>query len=132
MMVAVVCLLMLLLLVMMMLLGRPCGPVRSSTSRAPVQPPIPGVTRCPGAAVTSRAVNGGWRDGVSRVEGAGGHGIDLMLIQGMRMQMMMMMVVSRFRRRISAGPRSVTNGVFHKRVHVVHAQTGGTVELNKV
>lgn len=36
------------------------------------------------------------------------------------MQMMMMMVmISRFRHRISAG--SVTDSVFHKRVHVVQA-----------
>lgn len=126
-MVAVVRLLMLLLLMMMMMgmllmmFGRPCGPVRSSISSGPVQPPVPGVTRSP-AAVTSRLVNGSWRAGGSRVEGAGGHREALMLIQRVVVVMqMMVVVVSRFRRRISAGPRSVTNGVFHKRVHVVHA-----------
>lgn len=128
-------LLMLLLLMnmmgmLLMMLGRPCGPVRSFISGTPVQPPIPGVSRSPGAAITSRSVNG-WRAGWSRLEGAGGRREALLLIQRMMgvMQMMMMMVVvvSRFRHRISAGSRSVTDGVFHKGVHVVHMQTGGTV-----
>lgn len=127
-MVAVVRLLMLLLLMMMrmgmllMMLGCPYGPVHSFTG-APVQPPIPGVTRSACAAVASSPVNESWRSGGSRVEGAGGHREALMLIQRMVvvMQMMMVVVVSRFRRRISAGARSVTNRVFHKRVHVVHA-----------
>lgn len=108
MVVAVVRLLMLLLLMMMgmllMMLVRLCG-----TSGTTVQPPIPGVTRSLGAAVTSRPVNGSWRAGWCNVEGAGGHREALMLIQRMVMMQMMVVVVSGFRRRISAGPRSVTN-----------------------
>lgn len=113
MMVAVVRLLMLLLLMMMMMvllmmLTRSCGSVHCFTSSAPVQSPIPNVT----AAVTSRPVNGSWRAARSRVEGTGGDREPLMLIQRMGVVVRMMvvvMVVSRFRRRISAGPRSVTN-----------------------
>lgn len=78
-MVAAVRLLMLLLLVMMrmllVMLGRLCG-----TSSGPVQPPIPGVTRSVGAAVTSRPVNGSWRAGRCSVEGAGGDREALVLI----------------------------------------------------
>lgn len=123
-MIAVLLMMLLLLMKMMrmllMMLGRPCAPVRSFISSAPVQPPIPGVTRSSGAAVTSRRVNGSWGAVWSRVEGAGGHREALMLIQRMVGVMQMMMMVSGFRHRITAGPRSVTDGVFHKRVHVVH------------
>lgn len=112
MMVAVVRLLMLLLFMMMMvllmMLIRSCGSVHCFTSSATVQSPIPDVT----AAVTSRPVNGSWRAARSRVEGTGGDREPLMLIQRMGVVMRMLvvvMVVSRFRRRISAGPRSVIN-----------------------
>ena len=114
MMVAAVRLLMLLLLMMMrmvmvllMVLTRSCGSVHCFTPRGPVQPPIPDVT----AAVASRPVDGSWRAARSRVEGAGGDREPLMLLQrmGVVVRMMVVDMVSRFRRRISAGPRSVTN-----------------------
>ena len=135
--VVIIVLLMLLLLVKMMrmllvMLGRPCASVRSFIPRAPVQAPIPGVSRCTAAAVASRPVDGSCRAGWTRVEGARSHGEALMLIQRMVwvMQMMVVGVVSGFRCGIGTGPRSVTEGVFHKRVHVVHTARGGGGEHN--
>ena len=86
------------------------------------------------AAVTPGAVNGSCRAGGARVEGPGGHReallVLLLLLQRKVVQRMrrvrmvvvvMVVVVSRFRRRVRTGARSVADGVFHKGVHVVHA-----------
>jgi len=115
-MVAAVRLLVMLLLFMMMmmmllmLLRVHRGP------RAPVQPRIPGVRGSHGAAVTSRAFNGSRGAGGPRVERPGGHREALVLLQ--RVVLVQMVVIRVVTGR--AGARSVTDGVFHKRVHVVH------------
>lgn len=104
-----------------------CGAIVSSLiSGGPIESRIRIISRSGGAAVSPRSVNGRRRDAWSRVEGARSYGEALMLIQrvmGVRQVMVMMkIVVSRFRHRVSAGPWSVTDAVFHKRVHVVHAE----------
>lgn len=101
--------------------------VSSFVPRGAVESRIRVIRRSRGAAVSPRSVSGRWGDGRSGVEGARRYGEALMLIQRVMgvmqvMVMMMMIVVSRFRHRVSAGPWSVTDAVFHKRVHVVHAE----------
>ena len=124
--------LLVLFMVMGMLVGRACGRVDSfhpgAGSGARVQPPIPGVTR----AVPSRSIHCSRGGGGARVEAAGGHREALGLVQGMVevMQMVVVVVVRGFGRRVGAGARAVTKGVFHKRVHVVHADRG-TVGLGQ-
>lgn len=66
------------------------------------------------------------------MKGAEGHRKALMLIKRMVVLMQMMVVVSRFRSRISTGTRSVTNGVFHKGVHVVHADRRHETQWDRV
>lgn len=122
--VGVVSLLMLLLLMMVRMLLVMLARLRG-TCTGPVQPPVPGVSRSLGAAVTSRpGGNGSRRAGRSGVEGAGGDREALVLIQRVVVVVvqMVVVVVSRFGRRVSGGARPVTDGVFHKGVHVVHAE----------
>lgn len=108
------------MLMLLMMLGHPCG---RKLPRAPIQSCVLCVNRSHGTAVPSHPFNGSRRAGGPDVEGAGVHREALMLIQRMVMQMVMIMVVAGFGRSISARPRQVTNGVFHKRVHVVHADS---------
>lgn len=110
---------MVVMMVLLMMLALPRAPVRSFISRPPVQPRIPAETRSHGAAVTPSPVNGPRGPGVFRVKGARGHREALMLLHGMVGVMHMVVMVPGARHRISAAPRSVTDGVFHKGVHVV-------------
>lgn len=107
------------MMVLLMMLALPRAPVRSFISRAPVQPRIPAETRSHGAAVTPSPVNGPRGSGVFRVKGARGHREALMLLHGKVGMMRMVVMVPGARHRIRAAPRSVTDGVFHKGVHVV-------------
>lgn len=109
---------------LVMVLAHSRTTVSSLLPGGPVDSSVRVKSRSRGAAVGPRSVNGRWRDGRSRVKGARGYGEALMLIQWVMqvVVVVMMIVVSRFRHRVSAGPWSVTDAVFHKRVHDVHAE----------
>lgn len=128
-MVGIVLMLIVMMRMLLMLARCCCGPVLPCADRlrsgAPVHPSIHGAARSLCTAINPGPGNSG--AGEARMEGAGGHGESLMLIQRegvvMEVMMMMMVVVSRFRRSISrSSPRSITDGVFHIGVHVVHAE----------
>lgn len=101
-------------MLLMMLTCSSAGGVRPN---AHVHPCIRGITRSYVSVVIS-----GPGDRRTAEACLDAHGESLTLIQG-KVMVQVMMVVSRFRRRINASWLSVTNRVFHKGVHVVHADS---------